>query len=133
MSNWTDRYIGIPFKPNGRDRNGLDCWGLVCLVYEEVLGTRLPHYLDVFVDRGISSLLRVARVMAAERLSWAKVERPEPFDVIMLRHSEYVWHVGLVVANHRMLHVEYGINSVVEDYRGPLWRHKIDEFRHYTG
>lgn len=133
MIQWTNNYIGIPFLPNGRDRAGLDCWGLVCLVYSEIKGIQLPQYRDVFIDTGIGSLRRVARMMSAERLSWAKVAAPEPLDVIMLRHSEFVWHVGLVIDHRRMLHVDQGINSVIEDYVGIIWRNKVDEFRRYTG
>ena len=130
--NWTDKFIGIPFKCDGRTRFGCDCWGLVCIVYQEMLGIRLPDHKGVFVEQSISCLKRVAREMANERLLWAKVERPQPFDVILLRSSEFVWHVGIVIDNRKMLHVEKNVDSIVEDYTGPLWRNRIDEFRHYA-
>ena len=37
-----NKYVGIPFKHNGRQpENGLDCWGLVFTIYGE-LGIEIP-------------------------------------------------------------------------------------------
>ncbi len=128
---WCDNYIGIPFKPNGDDRNGLNCWTLLCLVYKEVLNIDLPKYIDIFTDKSLASLLRVARTMKVERLSWALVSNPQPYDLILLRTGEYVWHCGVVIDKKNMLHVMEGINSCVEEYTGLMWKDKVDEFRHY--
>ena len=38
-----DKYIGIPYVPHGRDPNiGLDCWGLILVLVNEVLEIALP-------------------------------------------------------------------------------------------
>ncbi len=41
---FADQYCGLPYKRMGRDRAGLDCWGLVRLVLLEQLGRELPRY-----------------------------------------------------------------------------------------
>lgn len=131
--NWTDRYIEIPFKPDGRDRQGLDCWGLVCLVYRERLGIELPDYKGIFTDQSHTTLKKVAGVMTQGRESWQKVDTPRPYDVVMLRTGTYMWHVGIVIDNNRMLHVMSGINSCIEEYTGIYWEHRVAEFRRYPG
>jgi cell wall-associated NlpC family hydrolase len=129
---WTDDYIEIPFLPDGRDRNGCDCWGLVCLVYREKLGIELPEYKGVFEAQTIAQLKNVARVMEREKESWVRVEKPHEFDVAMIRSGAYAWHVGIVIDRRRMLHVMSGINSTVEEYTGMDWKNRIEEFRRYV-
>ena len=129
---WTDSYIDIPFKCDGRDPSGCDCWGLVTLVYRERLGIELPSWSGVFKDQSLGCLKQVARAMAIERDRWLKVDTPEPMDVIMLRTGKYVWHVGIVIDSFNMLHVMTGINSVIESYKGLYWKNRVEEFRRYV-
>ena len=46
---WVKEYVGIPFSDLGRTREeGVDCWGLVRLVYDEVYGVLLPQLSDQY-------------------------------------------------------------------------------------
>jgi len=54
-------YIGIPFLEDGNDRNGLDCWRLVVMVYKERLNIDLPDFSGIFVDGSLASLKKVTR------------------------------------------------------------------------
>lgn len=126
---WAQEYIGIPFKPNGRDRNGLDCWGLACLIYLEQKRISLPAYNDIFLNDNLSTLKKVARIMQNEKEQFEKVERPKAFDLVILRSGMYSWHVGVVIDKRKMIHVMSGIDSVVESFKDGLWANRIDSFR----
>lgn len=128
---WTDRYIEIPFVPDGRDRTGVDCYGLVYLVYKEQRAIELPSYAGIFKDQSFESLRRVARFIATHKNTWRKVEDPRPFDMIILRSGRYLWHVGIVIDSRHMLHIMDGINSCREEYTGLFWRNRVEEFRRY--
>lgn len=128
---WTDNYIGIPFRPDGRDRDGCDCYGLVCLVYKEMFNINLPLFKGVYCEDTTENLVRVARTMAAARNKWKRVDTPKPFDGIMLRTGEYTWHVGVVVDKRRFLHVQRGTESIVDEYTGIEWKDRIDGFYRY--
>ena len=128
---WTDNYINIPFKPDGRDKSGADCYGLIYLVYKELLNIVLPSYAGVFKDETYSNLKRVSQTMRAERLKWKNVKEPKPFDVILLREGEFTWHCGLIIDKNKMLHVAQGIDSCIEHYKNFMWKNKIDGFLRY--
>jgi cell wall-associated NlpC family hydrolase len=122
---WAGRYIGLPFLPHGRDRDGVDCWGLVRLVYAEQFGISLPsmeaRYCHGTDRKSISSLIN--RESGLWRI-W-KTEEACTGDVIVLRLHGLPLHVGLVLGDGQMLHVERGIDSSIESYDGGRWAARV--------
>jgi cell wall-associated NlpC family hydrolase len=125
---WTDDYIGLPFKCDGRDRSGLDCWGLVRLVYAERLGINLPAKAGIFTDWEPETLRRVAAAMEEEAARWQRVDEPMEYDVVLMRRGELELHVGLWVPRRDLLHISAGINSTREPINGLRRRHSIVGF-----
>lgn len=130
---WSDDYTGIPFRADGRTRDGLDCWGLVVMVYRERLGIVLPEYPGAYPDDSPEALANAAGVARVERQRWTRVETPRIYDVALLRLQGLPCHVGVVVSRGQMLHVMAGIESVVEDYAGTHWRNRIEGFYRHAG
>lgn len=102
--NWWGKYVGIPFLDRGRDMAGLDCWGLVRLIYAQERGIELPDYGEV----SSTDLLRVARSLDAGSERWLPVEVPEAFDLVAMRLYDRAWigHVGVMVDARTMIHTE---------------------------
>lgn len=130
-------YIGIPFVDNGQTKAGCDCWRLVCMVYRDHLNIELPEFPDVGIRRAKAelkeSLQRVAEKMLEYKQRWKRVDKPQPYDVIILRTGELLYHCGLVVDRRNMLHIEEDIDSAIEDFTGLLWKNKIEGFYRYAG
>lgn len=128
---WAAGYVGLPFAECGRDRAGLDCWGLVRLVLAEVFDVTVPSYLGGYADT--ADRRAIADVIASALPEWIDVgARPErPGDVVLFRVMGQPMHVGIIVAPGWMLHVERGIDSALDRLGGMRWgSRRIGLYRH---
>lgn len=124
---WWNAYIGTPFAEKGRDKSGLDCWGLVRLVYAEHLQIDLPSYAERYRDTNDRETLN-ALVEAEKNCKWVAVDKPKPYDVVILTMLGLPTHVGVVVNSRQMLHCLKGSNTVLEDFTSLKWRHRVKGF-----
>ena len=129
---WAEQYIGIPFKELGRDRTGLDCWGLVHLVKAEQFHTEIPSYSGDYMDS--NDRKEVAQLISGEITSrWSSVVTPLLGDIVLLRILSLPCHVGIVVARDNMLHLDYDVGATIEPWNGPKWGKRCLGFYRYNG
>jgi probable lipoprotein NlpC len=122
---WSDRFVGIPFAPFGRDPSGCDCWGLIVLVYREVLGVTLPGYLGY---GSVEEHAEIAALIAGATASplWQPVAgAPDPFDVAVFRRGRLDSHTGLVLRPGLMLHMEGEDCAKVARYDTGRWNLRL--------
>jgi cell wall-associated NlpC family hydrolase len=129
-----DEYVGIPFKNDGRDKDGLDCWGLVRVVYKDKLNIDLPSYEGVFVDTSKDTFNKIGELMATNQNSWEKVENPKPLDVLLIRVNGGVpSHVAVYVGDDWMLHTMEGMDVTMEKTSSIRWNKRIVGAYRYAG
>ena len=97
---WFEDYVGIPFVDLGRDRSGIDCYGLIRLLYSERLSVEMPDYQ---YERGADfSLFEMYRFFYKVELS----EHTE-YDILWLRSpmgdGELLNHLGICVGSDYVL------------------------------
>jgi cell wall-associated NlpC family hydrolase len=129
---WWNQYVGIPYLESGRDRDlGLDCAGLVCLVYREQFGLEVDQFFDEYSS---SDLKQSEELLERARKDWHQVEKPQNGDVVLLRMLGHSCHVGVVVDVQEgpfrasVLNVRENVHAVIEDLRGPRWKNHIDSY-----
>ena len=115
---WWNNYVGIPYEWGGHSRSGASCWGLVCLVQQEVFGKRLPRMDELEHD-----LLNGEEVQAS---SFARLGQEVPLsevesgDVLHMRTSIHgrvlPLHCGIVTEPGKVLHTEEYIGSSIRSY-----------------
>ena len=123
---WSNDYIGTPIKALGSTREGVDCWGLVVLVYREVFGLSVPAHRDHLMAAHRGGVPAIGGDIEA---MWEPTDQPKDGDVL------HMWairdgvklpnHCGLVAGDPaRILHAQERVGAVVVDLRARAnaWR-----------
>jgi cell wall-associated NlpC family hydrolase len=123
-----DKFVGVPYVPNGRDYDGADCWGILYLYYRDVLGLLVPTY-SAEMDARAFRRKEIAPLMAEERgRIWERVDVPQPGDGVLIRAGGHESHVGVYLGGGRMLHSEGPHPSTIERVNDMRWRNRISGF-----
>jgi len=104
---WTNKYIGIPYKEAGDDESGLDCWGLVRLVYRNEFNIELPSLKEI---RTSNYDLRPDQINSQIEDSWVETVDPKEGTVILVRVKGLPIHSGLMINSTQFLNVMPGAN-----------------------
>jgi cell wall-associated NlpC family hydrolase len=131
--NWIKKYSGLQFAPDGRDWDGVDCWGLVYMVYKHTRGINLPDFRGIFTASDQETYIKIHEVMAEERKKWDDADTPQEFDMLHFRTGRHAFHVGIAIDQYRFLHVDESTEYVVmDDLRNPLWLSRLDRISRYN-
>lgn len=117
----------MKFAEKGRSVEGVDCWGLVKLVYENERGIDVPSYVDDYETT--NDRQKISDIISSESAEkWEMVKEPREYDVVILDMRGIPMHVGIVTKPGHMIHCARGINTVHENFTTARWRHKIKGF-----
>lgn len=124
-----ERYVGIPFRDQGRDRDGCDCYGLFRLALAELAGIELPSYADAYCTA--SDRAAAAALIRGESEPFVEVEEAEarPLDAVLLTRAGAECHIGMVVRRGLVLHTGFGMGaSRIEPYTSMRLRKRVSRF-----
>ena len=136
MDSWATKYIGLPYKELGRDKNGVDCYGLCCVVYHDELGIDIPDFSGFGYRNNLSKEDKERNQKDVEKIvknesenEWVEVSKSEvqPFDLVLFRICGYVVHIGIMVNKDEMLHSFNGMDCVREKI-GFKWGARVYKF-----
>lgn len=124
------RYAAIPFAEKGRDMTGCDCWGIVYLVYRDLLGIELPLYTEKYQNTEDEKVLAAA--INGEKVKWEEVETPEAGNVVLMRLKGQPMHVGVFIGGGMFIHCLSGSGTVIERVNSITWRNRIVGYYRFT-
>jgi cell wall-associated NlpC family hydrolase len=103
-------YIGIPFKYGGRDKSGVDCWGIITLIYKE------KRNIDIFdmtnYDASVESASKFYKSISGFHKLWKEINIDtkilQPYDVILftldLEQKDIPTHIALYTDLNKIIH-----------------------------
>lgn len=124
------KYFEIPWKENGRSREGCDCWGLVRLFYLEEWGIEIDDFsaaYETHLDRE-----KIKKIAETEKKKWIRIEgAPNVGDILEIPISKNDFHVGVIAIPGMLLHIEDGafaqlipLKSIrIKNRIKGIWRH----------
>lgn len=92
MKHWAAKYIGLPYAIGGRELNGLDCWGLLRVIYRNEKGIDLPELPGITAE-GVSTISR--EILDQTQANWTEVARPADGDAVAMSQKTVLHHVGI--------------------------------------
>lgn len=134
---WAGDFIGLPYRDKGRDRDGVDCWGIVRLILAEVAGQALPDYSGAYTRAGDHASVADA-VEAGLNDGWERVDRPKARDLLILRIAGRPWHCAMMVNETMFIHAPPPGRggresfSCIERLDNPQWSRRIEGFYRCT-
>jgi len=124
---WLSEYIGIPWVKHGRTGTGVDCWGLLWLIYSKHFRIDINGLLSAYDDTGIGAR-EVSGVIDGEKSNWRCVEQENVRlgDVVVFNLASIPSHVGMLLDSDNFIHVLEGTHSVIDKWKGLNWASRIE-------
>jgi cell wall-associated NlpC family hydrolase len=128
---WCSKYLLLPYCSGGRDWKGVDCWGLLYLVYWNEFGIKLPIYPGLNVEdvREVSH-----RILQEVQQGWTIQAQPKEGYAVGMSQSKQLHHVGIYIEASRgkILHT-WNRQVRLDDWYGLhlLGIHTIQYYRHH--
>lgn len=121
----------MPFKDNGSDLSGCNCWNLVRIVLEREAGVSGLKTYDAVSAADVEN---ATATIAAESAmpTWLGIERTEArrFDCVILRGTPL--HIGVLLNNSDLLHIWRRTDSVIMPLDHARLRNRIVGFYRHT-
>ena len=126
---WHNKYIGIPFLDKGRDINGIDCWGLVRLVYKQEYHIDLPNFSTNYEADDSEQM---QDLLAQYKEGWEKIDTPTEGCIVLFNILGVESHMGIAVSSTHFLHARDRRDSAIESFESVAWRNRITGFYKYS-
>lgn len=123
-----DKFVGIPFKPEGTDENGVDCVTLIGFYFKELgIDLKIPNYkfngvFDLTKKKEYND--KILEYIKNKKLI-LRVEDLKEHDLLCFGiHSKSIDLLGIFLKESKFLHMPHEGGSVISRF-GKRWKSKF--------
>lgn len=120
-----NKYLGTPFKHLGRSLDGLDCYGLLIMIYKdlEIPLIDMEQYDEKWAQKGENYFIE------NYHKQWEEVKNYRIFDVILFKNgSDLLNHIGIVLSGGKFIHSAIRAGTLINRITDPKWFPRIQGF-----
>lgn len=128
LAEWAGLYVGIPFKSGGRDKSGLDCYGLLRLVYIEEFNTTLPDLRDLYINALDTNETAPLYKKYAPLLRGDKTACPKSGDAAVMLERGLPTHLGIYAGGGYILHATRHLGTVLQRTTSPDLKGRVEGY-----
>lgn len=124
-------YLQIPYKHQGRDKSGADCFGLIRMFYANELGIFLPDFTEDYAQEWWKE--KNYFVELYRQWKFQQTYELKRGNVILFKNTNHtLGHVGVIVNDESFMHMSRegcGIHS----FSVGVWARQIHSIYTYVG
>jgi len=132
-----NKYKGLKYRNKGRDKDGVDCYGIIYLIFKEERGIILPDFLGVdyspdFAKKGENHIINEKGKLVD---SFQKVDKPyKLYDILLFSLKGYgiVNHCGMYLKDNKFIHIYKDSISKINRLQG-FWESNFVEGCRFNG
>ncbi len=126
---WYNKYVGIPYVEKGRDVNGVDCWGLVRLIYKDQYNIELPSFADEYIPKDTS---RISELVHQYNEGWDRATAPVEGAGVLFNIYGHASHMGVMLDKVNFIHSIRGADTSISRIDSPKWAKRIEGYYTYV-
>lgn len=111
MNKWID-YLKLKYKSNGRDDDGVDCYGLFLKIQNEIYGKILPDFL---YDNDSPSHRNEGIINGLKNYPARLVKLPFAGCAVIMSCGGIDSHIGTCISERQVIHIDEKGGCRIED------------------
>lgn len=123
LDDFIKKALSVPFKAEGRDYDGWDCYGLCRCAYRDVYECLLPEYTGYSYKSEYQAL---RQALSAEKTLFDEVKEPRAGDIALFDVKSKRLHVALVINERDALHSNGKSGTFIEPLNSAYWSKRLD-------